>query len=40
LRAIVDDPALQRARIALVAAAQAAMATGLGLLGIGAPEWM
>lgn len=40
LRVINDDPALQRARLALTAAVQAAMATGLGLLGIGAPDWM
>ncbi len=40
LRVINDDPALQRARLALTAAVQATMATGLGLLGIGAPDWM
>jgi arginyl-tRNA synthetase len=41
LRVIVpDDPALQRARLALTAAVQAVLATGLGYLGIGAPDWM
>jgi arginyl-tRNA synthetase len=40
LRVINDNPSLQRARLALTAAVQATMATGLGLLGIGAPEWM
>ena len=40
LRVINDDPALQRARLALTAAVQATMANGLGLLGIGAPDWM
>ncbi|HWU91193.1 MAG TPA: arginine--tRNA ligase [Kofleriaceae bacterium] len=40
LRVICDDPALQRARLALTAAVQAALATGLGFLGIGAPDWM
>ncbi len=40
LRVIVDDPKLQRARLALTAAVQAVLATGLGFLGIGAPDWM
>jgi arginyl-tRNA synthetase len=40
LRVIVDDPPLQRARLALTAAVQAVLATGLGFLGIGAPDWM
>jgi len=40
LRVICDDVALQRARLALTAGVQAALATGLGLLGIGAPDWM
>jgi arginyl-tRNA synthetase len=40
LRVIVDDPELQRARLALTAAVQAVLATGLGFLGIGAPDWM
>ncbi|HEU0033771.1 MAG TPA: arginine--tRNA ligase [Kofleriaceae bacterium] len=40
LRVINDDPALQTARLALTAGVKAAMATGLGLLGIRAPEWM
>ncbi|MEO8706686.1 MAG: arginine--tRNA ligase [Kofleriaceae bacterium] len=40
LRVIHDDPAVQRARLALTAGVQATMATGLGLLGIGAPQWM
>jgi arginyl-tRNA synthetase len=40
LRVIVDDPELSRARLALTAAAQAVLATGLGFLGIGAPDWM
>ena len=40
LRVICDDPALQRARLALTAAVQAVLATGLGLLGVGAPDWM
>jgi arginyl-tRNA synthetase len=41
LRVIVpDDPALQRARLSLTAAVQAVLATGLGYLGIGAPDWM
>jgi arginyl-tRNA synthetase len=40
LRVINEDPELQRARLALTAAVQATMANGLGLLGIGAPDWM
>lgn len=40
LRVLCDDPATRRARLALVAAVQAALATGLGLLGIAAPEQM
>ena len=41
LRVIVpDDPALQRARLALTGAVQAVLATGLRFLGIGAPDWM
>ncbi len=40
LRSLVDDPALSRARLALTAGVRAAMATGLRLIGIGAPDWM
>jgi arginyl-tRNA synthetase len=40
LRVICDDPALQRARLALTAGVQAALATGLRLLGIAAPDQM
>jgi len=40
LRVLVDDVATRRARLALVAAVQATFATGLGLLGIAAPEQM
>ena len=40
LRVIVDDPGVRRARLALVAAVQATFATGLGLLGIAAPDQM
>ena len=40
LRVIVDDPELSRARLALTAAVQAVLATGLGFLGIVAPDWM
>ena len=40
VRVIVDDPAVRRARLALVAAVQATFATGLGLLGIAAPDQM
>ncbi len=37
LRVIVDDAELSRARLALTAAVQAVLATGLGFLGVGAP---
>jgi arginyl-tRNA synthetase len=40
LRVLCEDPELQRARLALTAAVQATLAAGLGILGIGAPEWM
>jgi arginyl-tRNA synthetase len=40
LRVIVDDPALTRARLALTAAVQATLATGLRLLGMAAPDQM
>ncbi len=40
LRVLVDDVPTRRARLALVAAVQATFATGLGLLGIAAPEQM
>jgi arginyl-tRNA synthetase len=41
LRVLVEDqPEVMRARLALVAAVKATMAGGLGLLGIGAPDWM
>jgi arginyl-tRNA synthetase len=40
LRVLVDDAALRRARLALTAAVQATLATGLGLLGIAAPDQM
>jgi arginyl-tRNA synthetase len=40
LRVINDDPALQRARLALTAGVQAALATGLRLLGMAAPDQM
>lgn len=40
LRVLCDDPATRKARLALVAGVQAALATGLGLLGIAAPEQM
>lgn len=40
LRVIVDDPALARARLALTAGVQAALATGLRLLGMAAPDQM
>lgn len=41
LRVILpDQPELQRARLALTAAVGAVLATGLGFLGIGAPDWM
>jgi len=40
---LVDEPRSarhERARLALTAAVQAVLATGLGYLGIGAPDWM
>jgi arginyl-tRNA synthetase len=37
---LVDDPDLQRARLILVFAVKTVLATGLGLLGIKAPEQM
>lgn len=41
LRVLVEgNPPLRRARLALVAAVQAAFATGLGLLGLAAPDQM
>jgi len=40
LRVLCDDPATRRARLALTAAVQAALATGLDLLGLGAPDQM
>ncbi|MBA3458086.1 MAG: arginine--tRNA ligase [Deltaproteobacteria bacterium] len=40
LRVLVDDVPTRRARLALVAAVQATFATGLGLLGIAAPDQM
>ena len=40
LRVLCDDPATRRARLALVAAVQATLATALGLLGIAAPDQM
>jgi arginyl-tRNA synthetase len=40
LRVIVDDPALQRARLALTQGVKAAFATGLRLLGMAAPDQM
>ncbi|MDQ3367900.1 MAG: arginine--tRNA ligase [Myxococcota bacterium] len=40
LRVICDDPELQRARLALTAGVQAALATGLRLLGMAAPDQM
>ena len=40
LRVLVDDRDVRRARLALVAAVQATLAQGLGLLGIAAPEQM
>jgi arginyl-tRNA synthetase len=40
LRVLVDDPQLRRARLAMIAGVQAAMATGLRLLGMAAPEQM
>jgi len=40
LRVLCDDPELQRARVALVAGVQAALATGLRLIGMAAPDQM
>jgi arginyl-tRNA synthetase len=40
LRVINDDPELQRARLALTAGVKAALATGLHLLGMVAPDQM
>jgi len=40
LRVLCDDPATRKARLALVAAVQAVLATGLGLLGMAAPDQM
>jgi arginyl-tRNA synthetase len=40
LRVLVDDPAIRRARLALVAAVQATLGEGLSLLGIAAPDQM
>jgi arginyl-tRNA synthetase len=40
LRVINDDPALQHARLALTAGVKAALATGLRLLGMAAPDQM
>src|SRR5207237_5687977 len=40
LRIVCDDPALSRARMALAAAVQATLASGLGFPGIGAPAWV
>jgi arginyl-tRNA synthetase len=40
LRVLCDDLELRRARLALTAAVQAVLATGLGLLGIAAPDQM
>jgi arginyl-tRNA synthetase len=39
-KVLVDDPALRDARIALAEAVRLAIANGLGLLGVGAPERM
>lgn len=40
LRVLCEDPVTRKARLALVAGVQAALATGLGLLGIAAPDQM
>ncbi|HVK83560.1 MAG TPA: arginine--tRNA ligase [Kofleriaceae bacterium] len=40
LRVLVDDAATRRARLALVAAVQATLASGLALIGIAAPDQM
>jgi arginyl-tRNA synthetase len=37
---ICEDPALQRARLALTMGVKAALATGLRLLGMAAPDQM
>ena len=37
---LVDDPALRRARLALVVAAGQVIRSGLAVLGVGAPEKM
>src|SRR5262249_21728700 len=40
LRVLCDDASTRRARLALVAAVQATLRSGLALLGLGAPEQM
>ena len=40
LRVLVDDAPVRAARVALVEAVQAALAQGLGILGLGAPDVM
>ncbi len=40
LRVLCDDPETRRARLALTAMVKAALAQGLGLLGLGAPDMM
>lgn len=40
LRVLAEDATVRRARLALIAAVQGAFATGLGLLGMGAPQQM
>ena len=40
LRVLCDDAPTRAARLALVAAVQAALAQGLALLGLGAPQAM
>ena len=39
-RFLVDDEALKRARLALVAATRQVLASGLAVLGVSAPERM
>ncbi len=39
-RVLVDDPALRRARLALLAATRQVLRNGLGVLGVSAPEQM
>jgi len=39
-RMLVDDPALRLARLALAAAVRQVLASGLGLLGVSAPQSM